>query len=251
MQRLVSMPKPAGLIDRTQTGPLQLAIDEAMLLLADEGRFPQESEFIRLWEFQQPTVVLGRSSRVDLETDRKQCEQRSIPIYRRASGGATVMGGPGCLMYSVILNTEHHPARKRIDVAHQFVMDRVLRAVRRQVAQAQHQGICDLTVNDHKFSGNSLRIGRSHLLYHGTFLYDFKLDLAHRCLRFAPRQPEYRKQRQHRDFMTNLPLVPEQLAEDLHDVFEVESTGTVEPFLVRAEKLVVERYACDVWRDRH
>ena len=57
-----------------------------------------------------------------------------------------------------------------------------------------------------KFSGNSLRITRNALLYHGTVLYDFSLDLIGELLRFPPRQPNYRDDRAHDQFITNLPI---------------------------------------------
>ena len=85
----------------------------------------------------------------------------------------------------------------------------------------------------------------------GTVLYDFNLDQIHRCLRFAPRQPEYRKQRDHGDFISNLSISPERLAEDLHDVFGAESSVPTDRFLDRAKDLVETRYACEAWRDRH
>ena len=46
-----------------------------------------------------------------------------------------------------------------------------------------------------------------HLLYHGTVLYDFNLELIDECLTMPPRVPDYRASRDHRDFVTNLPLV--------------------------------------------
>ena len=35
---------------------------------------------------------------VEVEVDTQACRGRGIPILRRASGGAAIVGGPGCLM---------------------------------------------------------------------------------------------------------------------------------------------------------
>ena len=51
-----------------------------------------------------------------------------------------------------------------------------------------------------------MRIKRSHLLYHGTILYEFDLERAERLLATPTRTPEYRQNRSHRDFIANLPL---------------------------------------------
>ena len=48
-------------------------------------------------------VVIGRSSRTADEVDLEYCRAEGIPVLRRCSGGAAVVVGPGCLMYSVVL----------------------------------------------------------------------------------------------------------------------------------------------------
>ncbi len=163
-----------------------LALDEALLLEAEEGR---SGETLRVWEFAEHVVVGGRSTRVEDEIERSFCESQGIPVLRRCSGGASVVAGPGCLMYSVVLSFARDPALSRIDVAHQYVMSRVLTALQRQIPDAALQGTCDLTWQNCKFSGNSLRIARQHLLYHGTILYEFDLSLMPRCLKRAPGNP--------------------------------------------------------------
>ncbi|KAA1261057.1 Lipoate-protein ligase LplJ [Rubripirellula obstinata] len=227
---------------------MQLAIDEAMLFQAEEAG---SAERLRIWEFDQPTIVLGRSSKVDDEVDRQRCEANGISIQRRSSGGATVMGGPGCMMYSVLLSFQQHPGLQKIDQAHLYVMNRVLAAVQNQVPDAVHQGICDLTWQNRKFSGNSLRIARQHLLYHGTVLYDFDLDLLASCLDFAPRQPDYRQSRSHDSFVTNVELDPTVLASDLREQFLAIDAVSIDDYFDRASKLQSERYDLDSWRFRH
>ena len=54
--------------------------------------------------------------------------------------------------------------------------------------------------------GNALRCRREHCLYHGTLLYDFALPTIDELLRMPPRMPEYRAERPHRTFVSNLPL---------------------------------------------
>jgi lipoate-protein ligase A len=225
-----------------------LALDEALLMGAESGEIGPS---FRTWEFPQPTVVLGRSSKVDRETDRDFCDSKGIPIYRRCSGGASIVGGPGCLMYSVVLSIQEFPQAAKIDAAHALVMERVLSAARQQLPDVRLQGICDLTWQNQKFSGNALRITRGYVLYHGTILYASDLDLISRCLDFAPRQPEYRKGRSHLTFVTNAPLDRQQLASDLSDQFATVDGSIPDSVLERAAKLVSSRYSCEDWRFRH
>ena len=195
------------------TPAANLALDEALLEWAEaEG---PEWEFLRLWESPQPMVVLGRSSRVDREVNTAACAELEIPVLRRASGGAAIVAGPGCLMYAVVLSYERRPELRGIPKAHHYVLNRLVETIRCHVPSVHRAGTSDLaldqakvsgTFSARKFSGNSLRAKRTHLLYHGTLLYDFDLSLIPTCLELPPRQPEYRRARNHADFVTNLPL---------------------------------------------
>ena len=170
-----------------------LALDEAILEQAECGAGP--SEVLRLWEPSSPLVVVGRSSRVTVEVNQVACEQAGIPILRRCSGGAAVVTGPGCLMYSVVLAYRQRPELRMLDQAHGFVLGVMSRALSGLASDVVLRGTSDLARGDRKFSGNSLRCKREHLLYHGTILYNFPLDLIGRYLGIPPRQPAYRQQR--------------------------------------------------------
>ncbi|QEG43636.1 lipoate--protein ligase family protein [Roseimaritima ulvae] len=229
-----------------------LALDEALLVAAEAGQTPP---VLRLWQFPQTTAVLGRGSRVGDEINLSYCRQHQIPVLRRCSGGASVVGGPGCLMYSLTMDLRERPEMRKLDRVHPFVMDHVLAAVRQTLPpsdrdRVQFQGTCDLTYDNQKFSGNSLRITRSHLLYHGTLLLDADLDRISNCLATAPRQPEYRAQRQHRDFITNLPVDARRLMDELARAFAASEPLESCPD-ERMRELSRERYSRDEWTHRH
>ncbi|MCC9599135.1 lipoate--protein ligase family protein [Stieleria sp. JC731] len=226
----------------------QLAIDEASLVAAEAGELGPS---FRTWELNSPTVILGRSSKINLETDREFCRQEGIGIFRRCSGGASIVAGPGCMMYSVVLSLDEHPQAAKIDQAHQIVMSRVHAAVARQLADVSLQGTCDLTFGDRKFSGNALRVGRRHLLYHGTILYAADVALLQRCLEFAPRQPDYRAGRNHGAFVTNVAIDPAQLDADLAKEFEVVGEVDADQLSTTIDRLVSERYGEVAWHERH
>src|SRR5262245_157649 len=93
-----------------------LALDEALLLAAEES--PEPQAVLRIWEPRQTFVVLGSSSRYETEANVDACAADGVPILRRPSGGAAIVTGPGCLMYAVVLSYEHHPHLQAIDEAH-------------------------------------------------------------------------------------------------------------------------------------
>ena len=116
------------LLDLTLDSPAEnLALDEALLELAEAGQ--SDDDVLRLWESPQTAVVIGRSSRIRDEVDVTACAKDSIPVLRRCSGGTSVVIGPGCLMYAVVLSYERHPDLRMVDMAHGYVLGKVAAAV--------------------------------------------------------------------------------------------------------------------------
>lgn len=236
------------LLDLTlDTAAENIALDEALLAAAEHSDSPRE--VLRLWESPDPMVVIGRSSQVDVEVDREICRRRGIPVFRRTTGGAAIVAGPGCYMYAVVLSYELHPHLQNISAAHCFVLNTLVRALTNLVPQAKIQGISDLAVDGMKFSGNSMRCGRSHLLYHGTILYAFDISLVSSCLRSPPRQPDYRQGRNHREFVQNVTLDCDRLREAMVETWQANDPlsdwprGMIEP-------LVADKYSKNEWNLR-
>jgi len=221
-----------------------LALDEALLDLAEDGGLA--GGLLRLWESPQRIVVLGRSSRYGREVDQEACRRQGVAVLRRSSGGASIVAGPGCLMYSVIVAYAAEPHLRAIDQAHAFVLDRHVTALGRHVPGVAREGTSDLVVGERKFSGNSLRAKRRALLYHGTLLYDFPLAEIACLLKQPPRQPDYRRGRDHRDFVMNVPLDAHQLQQILIDAWHAGEELPAWP-RTAVDQLVRCRYSCQAW----
>jgi lipoate---protein ligase len=52
---------------------------------------------------------VGYANKVAVEVNAAACAAGGVPIYRRCSGGGTVLQGPGCLNYSLVLRFAEHP----------------------------------------------------------------------------------------------------------------------------------------------
>jgi lipoate---protein ligase len=237
------------LLDLTLATPAEnLALDEALLEQAEEAGGSDET--LRLWESPQPFVVMGRASRTADEVDLQQCRQLGLPVLRRCSGGASVVVGPGCLMYALVLSYRRRPPLRMLNEAHRLVLDTLAQALQPLLPEVRFQGTSDLTWGNRKFSGNSLRCKRTHLLYHGTLLYDFPLGMISACLRSPPRQPEYRGDRAHDSFVMNLPLDGDRLRTALANAWNVDGRLSDWP-RQRMQQLSETRYQTDEWNFRH
>jgi lipoate---protein ligase len=233
----VDLPSPAG----------QLALDEALLEEAHEETVSEV--VVRVWMAAEPVVVLGSSSCVDEEVDRAVCAERGVGILRRPSGGATVVLGPGCLMWSVI--TPHPEATPPIEQIHAAMLDPLAEALSKQTdLPVVRRGLSDLAIQsddgERKVSGNALRVKRHGVLYHGTLLDSLNLDLVSGVLRHPPREPDYRGRRPHGAFLANLGLGRERLAAAVREAFGAAESRLAWPEAAVA-RLVRERYADPAW----
>lgn len=224
-----------------------LALDEALL---DEAEATNDTTgVLRIWESPQTMVVIGRSSKFSEEVDLPACQALGIPALRRVSGGAAIVAGPGCLMYAVVLSYDRFPQLRLIDETHQFVLGTMQAGLKILAPGAEIAGISDLAIQGRKFSGNSLRCKRSHLLYHGTLLYDFPLEIVQQVLRTPPRQPDYRSGRTHADFVMNLPVFREELTAAIIRAWQCSEPLAHWP-QAQTARLVSEKYNLRDWHQR-
>src|SRR5438270_7004517 len=141
-----------------------LALDEALLLRAEAG---EGGEMLRVWEWPRPAAVLGAGCRLADEVDEAACRADGVPVLRRSSGGGTVLLGPGCLLYTLILDAERAPELAGIRSSYAFILGRVA-AMLPETPGAGPAGVSDLAADGRKFSGNAQQRKRRFLLHHGT-----------------------------------------------------------------------------------
>lgn len=189
-------------LDLTLPTPQEnLALDEALMDWCEEGL---GTEVLRFWEAPQYFVVLGYSSKIESEVKLGSCRRAGVPVFRRASGGGTVLQGPGCLSYSLVLNIPERGPLAGIRSATCHIMNLHREALNPLAPGIKVCGTSDLTVGERKFSGNAQRRKRRAFLFHGTFLLDFDLARVQELLEHPGRRPDYRADRSHADFLTNL-----------------------------------------------
>jgi lipoate-protein ligase A len=222
-----------------------LALEEALLDEAHDAGW--DGRVVRLWAPRDHAVVIGSSSRLHREVDVAACLESGIPILRRPSGGATVLVGPGCLMWAVV---ERFPGgTPGLDSIHAACLDPLREALARRGLPVRRAGTSDLVVGDRKVAGNALRVRREAVLYHGTILDSFDIDLIDRLLPHPPREPEYRGSRRHTDFLANLAVGRALVEEALREAFAVSGNLDTPP-AERAEALLAGRYLDPAWLSR-
>ncbi|HLU50310.1 MAG TPA: lipoate--protein ligase family protein [Planctomycetota bacterium] len=227
-----------------------LALDEAILRLCDsetlEGTEPPRG-YLRFWESPTHFVVLGVSGRLDEELDLETCRRDGLPILRRGSGGGTVLQGPGCLNFAVVLPFERDPRLRDLERSYEIVVGGAAAAL--GIEGVARRGRSDLAFGDRKIGGSAQKRTPRAILHHGTILYDFDLDLIARYLREPRKQPDYREKRHHLAFVTNLGVESTLIRARLARAFEAEPLPPGWP-IPDLKALIEERYGNPAWIER-
>jgi lipoate-protein ligase A len=239
------------LLDLSFPSPAEnLACDEALLDWRDENG---GEEILRFWESPATFIVVGYANKVATEVNVESCHAGQIPIFRRCSGGGTVLQGAGCLNYALILEIKENSPLAGISGANKFIMERNREAIESKV----HISVCGHTdlslttnhsslVTSKKFSGNSQRRRKNFLLFHGTFLLNFDLALVGDFLRMPSKQPDYRQSRSHGEFLTNLNLAADKVKAALARVWNA-NEELKNPPREAISRLACEKYSTDEW----
>jgi lipoate-protein ligase A len=250
-------------LDLTLTTPQEnLALDEALLQTAESHR---TAEYLRVWDCPRYCVILGRNCRANDDVWVQRCRDEGIPILRRRSGGGTVLLGPGCLNYAVVLRYDRAPGLDSVTVSTTYCLERVLSAIDKvELAKTAHapdrrQSSCeggtaqppmrpvprlagsDLMWNDRKFGGSAQRRQRTHFLHHGTILYQFDIAQVICYLKEPARQPAHRASRGHAAFLTTIPANRVDLGERLREAWNATELLLAPPLELTAA-LVATRY---------
>ena len=174
-----------------------LAIDEHLAMRAvDEGK-----RALRLWRGGSPTLVLGCADKPESVLDVDECRRRGVDWIKRITGGGTVLQSRGILNYSYTA-----PDPGGLDIKKTFHAGAcfIIEGLARLGIEAHYCGISDVAVGDRKISGNAQARKWRSILLHGTVLVDLDFGLLSEVLRLPAREPDYRRNRDHRSFMTTL-----------------------------------------------
>jgi len=232
------------LLDLTlPTVAANLALDEALLMAAEEHA---GGEVLRFWHWSEPAVVLGAGGKIDDDVDVLACTNDGVPLARRSSGGGTVLLGRGCLLFTLVLEISRVPQLQQIRSSYRWILDRIATMLSPLQPGIEFAGISDLAVAGRKFSGNAQQRKRRFILHHGTLLCDFDLSGVGRYLKLPPRRPDYRGERDHAEFLINLPNQPNAIRECLQTGWKAQEPSASWP-QDQVTKLVEEKYNRKEW----
>ena len=180
-----------------------LAMEE--VLLEPMVKVPDSPALFRVWHNQQKCVVIGRGEKIDQRVHLTHAKTDQIPVFRRVSGGGTVLHGPDNINLSFFLPFSHHSSLSNLKDSYRYILSWVQQAIfQSHQIKIDINGSSDLVIENKKFSGTAQARKRHGLLHHMTLL--LKADYAgmEKYLIEPDKRPEYRQRRVHQDFVIGL-----------------------------------------------
>ncbi len=157
---------------------------------------------VRVYGWPDVAVVIGRGGKQDLELMTDSIADDGITLYKRHGGGCSVVLDPGNLIVAAALPIA---GLGGIKSAFSAVSCWLISCLSRcGVTNVQQRGVSDLVIDDRKIGGSCVYRTKGLLYYSSTLLVDHRQDLVDRYLKHPPREPYYRRGREHKKFMVSL-----------------------------------------------
>lgn len=241
-------------------GPLapvtHLALDQ---VLAEEVAAGTRKPTLRIWEWDEPAVVIGSFQSVKNEVDPENAARYGIPVVRRISGGgAMFMEAGSVITYSLYAPIELVQGMSFAD-SYAYLDDWVLQALRSLGIEATYQPLNDIASPSGKIGGAAQkRLAGGAVLHHVTMSYDIDADKMVQVLRIgreklsdkgtksaAKRVDPLRSQ-------TGLPRadIIDRMIETFRTLHGLHDGDITPEEYARAEALVAEKFGTDEWLHR-
>ena len=205
-----------------ETPQENILYDEVLLQLAQKQN---AGEVLRFWESSKIFIVLGRIGKEQEDIDLRQARQDKIAVLRRTSGGGTVLQGPGCLNFTLVLDKGRHTDLADLRKSYAWISSKVIDALKMGGVKAVFRPISDIALagSEKKISGNAQHRSKNFILHHGTILYNFDLKLISHYLKMPKDIPDYRQSRPHADFIANAPIQAIPFKQALAGIFSLKT----------------------------
>ena len=188
--------KPSLRLLRLHSCPIeqQLAMEEALFRLDHQN-------WCLLNDGTPPTIVMGLSQTPEELIHQEEAQRQKIPVLRRFSGGGTVLVDEHSLFFSLFMTSAFLPKELQHPSGILHKTHELLRP-----AFQPHDLLLkaeDFALFDKKIGGNAQAIRQGRFLNHTSFLWSWEKTRL-QCLKHPAKEPSWRQQRAHEEFMGQL-----------------------------------------------
>ncbi|GLK16494.1 lipoate--protein ligase family protein [Herbiconiux flava] len=166
-----------------ETPQMQLALDEVLTNEVGEGR---RKPTLRIWEWNEPAVVIGSFQSLKNEVDPDNAAKYGFEVVRRISGGgAMFMDANSVVTYSIYAPAALVQGMSFAD-SYAFLDEWVITALKSLGIEAFYQPLNDISSVKGKIGGAAQkRLGNGAVLHHATMSYDMDGEKMTQVLRIG------------------------------------------------------------------
>jgi len=147
-------------------------------------------------------VVMGNSNKPEQNLIEKNIRDDDVTVYKRPSGGETVILTPRTMVISIKTTLEHF---SNPSAWFRYFNQKVIDALTSLgVKNLYYRGISDVAIEDKKILGSSIYRRRKILFYHAVLNVSESVDTIARYIKHPTKEPGYREGRDHHEFVTSL-----------------------------------------------
>lgn len=163
--------------------------------------YENEKPFL-IWIPDRTYIVLGASNKAEDSLHTENVKQDNIAIMKRPSGGQAVVLTANNLIISMVFDNKTTLQPKDIF----WNINKIIIAAIETtgITNLSFMGISDIAISGKKILGSAIYKSKDILLYHAVLNIAEPASTFERYLKHPVKEPEYRKRRNHLDFVTSL-----------------------------------------------
>ena len=180
------------------------------------------------WSFWIPDdyyLVMGQSNKAEKSLYLDKVASDNIKVVKRPSGGESVILSPKTLVISARLISDK---LENPQVTFRKINGLIIDALEKLgISDLNYRGISDISIGEKKILGSSIYRKKNIVFYHAVLNLSENTEVISKYLRHPVKEPDYRKGRDHSEFVTNLAeegyiVNPQELIELMEGVFSAD-----------------------------
>lgn len=232
---------------------LQMALDQ---VLSEEVGAGTRKPTLRIWEWNQPGVVIGSFQSVKNEVDLDNAAKYGFQVVRRVSGGGAMFMDSGAVItYSIYAPTDLVQGLTFAE-SYAFLDEWVITALKSLGIDASYQPLNDITSPTGKIGGAAQkRLGTGAVLHHVTMSYDMDGDRMVEVLRIGREKMSDKGTKSANKRVDPLRSqtglsraeIIERMEQTFTRLYGATASEVTPAELARAQQLVTEKFGTDEW----
>ena len=170
--------------------------------LPDFDIFNATESTFKIWIPDNTYIVLGAANNAEDSLNIENVISDNIPVMKRKSGGMAVVLSPKTIVIASLWYGQYLNQPKEIFYQTNSIIIQSLEKLR--IKGLSQQGISDIAINEKKILGSSIYKSKDKIFYHAVLNYAENTKTFERYLKHPKREPEYRKGRNHNEFVTSI-----------------------------------------------